>query len=39
MCRAYLDQLRRTAALLGRRHLPPPPAAIEDRIVTRTGGR
>ncbi len=33
MCRAYLAQLRRTAALLRGRALPAPPAEMEGRIV------
>jgi len=35
MCRAYLAQLRRTAALLRGRRLPAPPAEVEGRIVAR----
>jgi predicted anti-sigma-YlaC factor YlaD len=35
MCRAYLEQLRRTAALLRGQALPPPAAEVEGAIVTR----
>ena len=35
MCRAYLDQLRRTVALLRGRGLAEPPPAVEERIVAR----
>ncbi len=35
MCRAYLEQLRRTAALLRGRGLSAPPAEVEARIVAR----
>jgi predicted anti-sigma-YlaC factor YlaD len=33
MCRTYLDQLRRTAALLRDGRLAPPPADVEARIL------
>jgi len=39
MCRAYLDQLRRTSALLRGRSLPPPSPDIEERIVERARER
>jgi hypothetical protein len=32
MCRAYIDQLRKTAALLRGRPLAEPPADIEERL-------
>ncbi len=35
MCRAYLEQLRRTAGLLRGHGLAPPPAEVEARIVAR----
>jgi hypothetical protein len=35
MCRAYLDQLRKTALLLRGRTLPEPPAEVEDRLTAR----
>ena len=35
MCRAYLTQLQRTAALLRGRPLPPPPAEVEETILRR----
>ena len=34
MCRAYIDQLRKTASLLHGQPLPPPPAEVEDRLAT-----
>jgi predicted anti-sigma-YlaC factor YlaD len=33
MCRAYIDQLRRTAALLHGRALPPPPPEVEAHLA------
>lgn len=33
MCRAYLDQLRKTARLLGMRRLPPPSAEVERQLL------
>jgi hypothetical protein len=33
MCRAYLDQLRKTTRLLGRGSLPPPPPEVEAELV------
>ena len=39
MCRTYLDQLRKTRALLGRRALDAPDQATEDALIARmTGG-
>ena len=39
MCRAYLDQLRKTRALLGQRTLDAPDRATEDALIARmTGG-
>ena len=35
MCRAYIDQLRKTALLLRGRSLPEPPAEIEERLTAR----
>lgn len=35
MCRAYLDQLRKTRALLGRRRFDPPDPATEDALIAR----
>ena len=39
MCRNYLEQLRRTAALLRGRPLPPPAADIEQKIIERARNR
>ena len=33
MCRAYMDQLRKTPRLLARGHLPPPPPDVERRLL------
>ena len=33
MCRAYLDQLQKTVALLRGRALPEPPAEMEERLT------
>jgi len=35
MCRAYLDQMRKTALLLRGQPLPPPPAEVEERLTAR----
>jgi len=35
MCRAYLDQLRKTAALLRGRPLPHPPPELETHLASR----
>lgn len=37
MCRAYLDQLRKTAALPHGRPLPHPPAEVEARLISAQG--
>ncbi len=40
MCRAYLDQLRKTRTLLARGSLPPLDRGAEDELIARiTGGR
>jgi len=39
MCRAYLDQLRKTRALLARRPLAPPSAAEEEALLARITGK
>ena len=40
MCRAYLDQWRKTRGLLGRGRLAPLDSAEEDALIARmTGGR
>ena len=33
MCRAYIDQLRKTAALLHGRPLPPPPPEVQAHLA------
>jgi predicted anti-sigma-YlaC factor YlaD len=33
MCRAYLDQLRKTRSFLGRQAMPAPAQDVEDRLV------
>jgi anti-sigma factor RsiW len=35
MCRTYMDQMRKTRALLARRPLAPPSAAEEDALLAR----
>ena len=37
MCRAYIDQLRKTAALLRGRVLSDPPAEVEERLNRERG--
>jgi hypothetical protein len=37
MCRAYIDQLRKTAALLHGRPLPPPPPEVEANLASAQG--
>ncbi|MCC6719322.1 MAG: zf-HC2 domain-containing protein [Acetobacteraceae bacterium] len=39
MCRAYVDQLRKTRALLGRSRFSPPDPATEDALIARMTGR
>ena len=39
MCRAYLDQLRKTRTLLSRRPLAPLDRASEDALIARITGR
>jgi anti-sigma factor RsiW len=40
MCRTYLDQLRKTRALLARGRLDPPDRETEEALIARiTGGR
>jgi len=40
MCRAYVDQLRKTRALLGQRRFDPPDRAAEDALIaSMTSGR
>lgn len=38
MCRAYMDQLRKTRALLARRPAAPLPPAEEDALIARMTG-
>jgi len=39
LCRTYMDQMRKTQALVGRRPLEPMPKAEEDALIARiTGG-
>jgi len=38
MCRAYLDQLHKTRALLGRRTLGPPDSVTEDAVIALVTG-
>ncbi len=37
MCRAYIDQLRKTAALLHGRAMPPPPPEVEANLASARG--
>ncbi len=39
MCRAYIDQLRKTRALLARRPLAAPSAAEEEALIARITGQ
>lgn len=39
MCRAYVDQLRKTRRLLGRQRLDAPDRATEDDLIERMTGR
>ena len=40
MCRGYMDQMRKTRALVARRPLAPPGRAEEDALIARiTGGK
>jgi anti-sigma factor RsiW len=38
MCRAYMDQMRKTRALLARHPLDPPDRATEDAMIARITG-
>lgn len=39
MCRAYMDQMRKTRALLARRRLAPLEPAEEDALIARITGK
>jgi hypothetical protein len=34
MCRAYLDQLRKTQRFLGGQRMPPPATEVEEKLVS-----
>jgi hypothetical protein len=38
MCRTYMDQMRKTRALVARRLLAPPSRAEEDALIARMTG-